>query len=498
MMTGTERWIDVKSLALFGFFVLFGAAVMLYPLPALALLVTVGTFALAFHIVRANHLKLWQTLALTALTGYVVLNYGFENISLHLGPFPIILGHTLMFAALGLALFRYRHVVRTALAEPAMILVSVLIILSCLHLVFDVPQYGLYALRDASITFEGIFLLLGLLWAIERRNTDLLLKWLFLVLVLNLIYSFSFSWRETLLGVSPTSGVFQPTPILGHYQGASARLVLGTLFCLSLGRYLVKWRWLLFLMAAVQLFRLAIEQVRAMYLAIPLILVVLLLLGEIRKFAQFAFVLSLGVAALLFITSIVGVRIEGRIGSVDPAFMAEHVASLTGKSTAPAEGSVDDRRIWYAQVFRRIGSSSSNLLVGEGFGQPLIEHREKNKISNQTVDVRQPHNSHVTILARLGLLGLTVWVALNFYIVARFISVLRCRTYGDQKLHDLILWLFFYYIIFAIEAATQPGFEFSAGAIPFYFLMGVAMGVIGWQVRTRVHVGGHTAVPGYA
>ncbi len=498
MMTRTERWIDARGLVLFSFFVLFGASVMLYPLPALGLFVTIGAVSLVFLIVRSGRLEFWQLLLLTALTGYMVLNYGFENISLHVGPFPIIIGHTLMFAALGLAVLRYWRLVRHALAEPAMILILVLIVLSCVHLVFNIPRYGLYALRDASLTFEGIFLLLGLLWAIERRNTDLLMKWLFLVLVLNFVYSLAYSQKGALLGLSPRSGVFQPIPIVGNFHGTEVRLMLGTLFCLSLGRYFTKRRWLLFVLAAAQLFELAIFQSRAMYLAIPLTLVVLLLFGEIRKVAQFALVLLLGLAALVFITSIVGLQMEGRIGTVNLSFIAEHAESLTGKGTAPAEGSVEARHDWYAQVFKRIRSSTWNLLVGEGFGQPLIEYRQKNVVTKVAVDVRQPHNSHLTVLARLGLLGLTLWVILHVYIVSRFIYALRRRGNGDRRLHELILWLFFYYIIAMFEASVQPGFEFSSGAIPFYFLTGVSLGIIRWQLRPAVQVKHSTPAPSYA
>jgi O-antigen ligase len=482
MMTRTERWIDVKSLILFGFFVVFGASVMLFPVPALVLFAAISACAGTLYIVRANHLKLWQTLALAGLTGFMVLNYGFENISLHLGSFPIILGHSLMFAALGLAVLRYRHMLPSALAEPAMKLVLVLIALTAVHLVFDLPRYGLYGLRDASMTFEGIFLLLGLLWASERRNTDLLIKWLFLIVVLNLIYSFSFSWRDTLVGLSPTSGVFQPIPILGNYHGTDPRLMVGTIFCLSLGRYVVKWRWLLFVLAAAQLAELAIFQVRAMYLAIPLVLAVFLFFGETGKFVQFSALLVLGLVTLMFVTSIFGVRMEGRIGSVDLDFIVDHAQSLLGKSTAAEEGTVEARRDWVAQAWKGITSSPSHFLGGQGFGRPLIDYRARNEINKQSVEVRQPHNSHLTIWARLGLVGLSVWLMLNFYIVSRFISTLRRRAYGNPRLYELILWLFFYYLIATLQASVQPGFEFSAGAIPFYFLMGASLGIIRWQL----------------
>ena len=53
-------------------------------------------------------LELWQVIALTALSGYVVLNYGVDNLAIHLGGFPILVAYGMMYASLALAVVAHR------------------------------------------------------------------------------------------------------------------------------------------------------------------------------------------------------------------------------------------------------------------------------------------------------------------------------------------------------------------------------------------------------
>lgn len=46
----------------------------------------------------------------------------------------------------------------------------------------------------------------------------------------------------------------------------------------------------------------------------------------------------------------------------------------------------------------------------EGFGKPLLEHMA----TRQGVAVRQPHNTHLSVLARLGLVGVAFWILFHF------------------------------------------------------------------------------------
>lgn len=60
-------------------------------------------FLIAIIFVNSG-LAIWQILSLLALTGYVVLSYGFANWVFRLGGVPFPIGHLLAFGALLIAL----------------------------------------------------------------------------------------------------------------------------------------------------------------------------------------------------------------------------------------------------------------------------------------------------------------------------------------------------------------------------------------------------------
>ena len=456
-----------------------GFLVYAYPFAVFAFSASLALFALAaWLIMRRLHLELWQVLVLTVLTGYIVFNYGFANLTVHAGGMPIIVGHALMFGALALAVVTRGSALIKVIREPTVLALLALFLLSLLHLALDIPQHGFYAVRDSSLFLEGVFLLLGLLWAREERNLNTLLKWFFLIFLANLLYSLSFPWGESLRSWSPQSGIFRAVPVFGFYSHTYLYLLSGALFCLWLGRYAVKWpRWILLLLAVAQLFGLTIHQARSMYVGIVIVLIVLLLLGELRKWAKITVTLSLGLVALLLVTSFAGIELRGRVGPASFSFLQDHVRSLSGVPGSPGVGTIYHRLEWYNEVWERARSTTTNLLVGEGFGEPLIDFEIA-----AGVQVRQPHNTHLSVLARLGLVGLAIWAFFHFLIVRRFVHVLRRRGQLDKKHSDLRLWLFIFYILFMLVTSVQPYLEFSYGAIPFYFLMGFALGIMRWQL----------------
>lgn len=464
-------------------FLLFGSLLILHPFFALGFLAAVaalGSCWLACVYVRRAGLEAWQVLLLIALTGYMLLNYGFENLTVHVGGAPVIISYGLMYASLALAVFSCRHFMIGALKEPAMLCLLALLLQSFLHLLLDIPRYGIWAIRDASMCCDGIFLLLGLLWAIRRDSTIPLMNWLMALFVLNLIYSLSFPWGEQIQSSSPQSGVFQQVPVLGNYGSNVVYLLTGAIFCILLGRYVVRWpRWILLLLALVQLFGLAILQARSMYVGLVAILVILVLLGETRKAAKLLFMLFSALAVLLLLTMVAGLEIPGRVGPAKIAFLKQHVLSIAGAEDEPGKaGSTLEGRVdWYDQAFQRI---RRNPVLGEGFGQPLI-----NFDNGKSAAVRQPHNASISVLARLGAIGFTIWVIFHLCLITRFLHAFRQRRYCDGHLSDLIVWLFLFYVVFMIGASVEATFEFPSGSVPFYFFTGLALGLIRWQVPQR-------------
>src|SRR6266576_3000475 len=115
--------IDVCNVAAFSVLVLVGSVATLYPilwLGCLTVAAASGICWLVFVWVWRASLEFWQVLALTALSGYLVLNYGFDNLAVHVGGFPILISYSMMYAALALAVVGHWHLVVRVLNEPAL------------------------------------------------------------------------------------------------------------------------------------------------------------------------------------------------------------------------------------------------------------------------------------------------------------------------------------------------------------------------------------------
>ena len=203
---------------------------------------------------------------------------------------------------------------------------------------------------------------------------------------------------------------------------------------------------------------------------------ILLLLGESKKLAGFVSALAWGtgvLAVLLLAVSVLGIGFQGRMGPVQLSFIADQAKTVLNVGDANARFSHEvDRSRWYGEVWDRVRSSPSNLIVGEGFGQALITFENE-----EGIPVRQPHNSSLTVLGRLGFVGLSMWVLFIILTALRYIRALRRgHTLGEWS--PLILWLFLYFVLALLFTSVQPAFEFSHGAIPFYFFLGLTIGVL--------------------
>ena len=123
-----------ERVAGFLLFATLGVLAVSQPLVACGLLVAfVALSGLAYFLLSRSSLRLWQVLVLVALSGYIVLNYGFANVAFHIGGLPIILGHALMFAALAIVVLSGRVSIMRELREPAVLTSFALILFSFIH-----------------------------------------------------------------------------------------------------------------------------------------------------------------------------------------------------------------------------------------------------------------------------------------------------------------------------------------------------------------------------
>jgi O-antigen ligase len=476
-LTGTH----LGAIACFALFVLLGGLGVLNPLALLGCLaaaITVLLLWLAVKYMRRMGLELWQVLALSALSGYLLLNYGFENLSLHIGGFPIIISYGLMYASLALAVLSRRHLIAKALKEPPILCALALLVLAFCHLVLEVPKFGVWALRDSTMCLDAIFMLVGLAWAMKRDSIVFVIRWLLVIFTLNMLYGFTLPWGEKIWSWSPESGVFLKVPILGNYNGTGDLLLAGALFSICVGSFVIKRpAWLMLFLAATQFLGVAITQVRRMYVGAVIVLIILVLLGEIKKFAKLFILVPVAILVILLATTVGGLEISGRIGPVNLAFFKDHIRSIHTSEGTPGS-SIESR---FSMVDEALERFYSHPVLGVGFGEPLLSDID---MTNSAAS-RVPHNSSLTYLARLGAIGLALWIAFHFCLIKRFVYTYRQRHSCDPRVYAFVLWFFLFYVLFMLASFVEPPFEFPSGAVPFYFLTGFTLGLMRWHLSPK-------------
>jgi hypothetical protein len=453
--------------------VLAGITAVVYTWALLAAAAGLGLFIIVWFISR--RLQLWQALVAVSLTGFIVLNYGFENlVTGRIGGIPILIGESMMFAGMVLAIRKHdTRELRRLFQDPIVLCLIFLLMFSALHLIVDVPRFGLYAFRDASQYIEAMFLVAGYLWANEKNGIRRFIQWLLVIFALNAIYSFTLPWSEGLQNASPTSGVFQPITILGQYQHCALYLVAGALYCAWLADYTARGRrWILFGAAAFQLCGLAILQARSMFVGTAAVLAILLFLKERQKLRRSLWAIGSGLIVmfvLFFMISASGISISGRVGEINGDFLEQYALSVLSIDNSNKRlGKDDDRLDWYDEVWQGTTTDVTTFFIGQGFGQPLIDFENENGIP-----VRQPHNAAVGAFGRLGAIGIFVWLLVQALLVMRFLRALKAEK--GREAHDLLLWLLVFYVLAFVLSMAQPALEFSHYAVPLYFIVGFSL-----------------------
>lgn len=468
LATSTQRiFLAGPWLLLIGLSAAVSIGAMLWPWAA-GILVILLLFTL-LTVRELSGLRFWQQITIIALMGLIVLGYGFANLTLPRVPLPV--AHLLMFGGLLLALPGRWADIRAFFREPASWCWLGLMGLTALHLIAEAPVYGAWAVRDSSFVVEGIFLLSGFLWARTQRGFPHMVRNLMVVFLVNLAYSFTWPVSERLEAISPRSGVFLDVPLLGTYHQNFLFLILGAAYVLLLGRTAFKWPPLMiYIMTLGQLLWSLVFHARMVYVGIVAVMGILALTSERRSAVKLIGAIAISVL-LIGALGVLGVQFEGRFGRTSPALLVQHVRSIFLAPDTPGIYTAEWRLELLPQTIERWTSSASTIAVGEGFGQVLIDW-----VTPAGTPVRQPHNTHLTVLMRLGLVGLLFWLLMHARII--YVLVRSVRTSPPATIaRGFAVWMTIFYVVGMLHTTVQPWLEFSQGAIPFYTLIGFGIGL---------------------
>jgi hypothetical protein len=157
-------------------------------------------------------------------------------------------------------------------------------------------------------------------------------------------------------------------------------------------------------------------------------------------------------------------------------FLENIISIFAPSDTNGLEGTKQFRLKWWTAIIDYT-VFGPYFWTGKGFGINLADADGFQPTADRSL--RAPHNSHVTVLARMGVPGLILWVLLQ---AAFFISLLRAslrhRRAGDGRLAAVGAWILVYWAAAMVNTSFDPYLEGPQGGIWFWTLFGLGLVIV--------------------
>lgn len=401
------------------------------------------------------------------LLGYALLGRAFA----YVGVAPLFIGEITLL--LGLVTLTFSGSVGPLLRlMPARILIALMVWgLAC-----TLPHIGTYrfdAFRDAVLWGYGTYALVVAAVFVQdpERFRRVLVRYrsfvyifISLIWVVFIVYQMYASTLPKMPGSSAPILAAKGGDILVHLAGVTAFILVGMarpklpvllLLALSLGMTVVSNRggMVSFALATFSVLLLRPPTVR---------------LGRVVFFGFFAVTL-LGLVNPRY-------EVDGQ-RTVSFESLVTNVVSIFGDSDAShLEGTKEWRLTWWTKI---VGYTFGGdyFLMGKGFGVNLATSDGFQVEEDESL--RSPHNGHMTFLARSGVPGFVLWMALQLlWGGSIFRRCLEARRAGDHAWQGIFAFLLAYWIAFMVNASFDVFLEGPMGGIWFWCLIGTGMAAL--------------------
>lgn len=459
-----------------------GLAALLPPVTIGLLLLAVAVGGLA--VAHSRGVSPFHAGLFALIGGYIVLNRGFAGLYLPLGSVPLYIGEIGLALALIPTLRRLRGQSPNMPALALFAWMAFNALLTLPHL----AEYGLVAVRDAAIWYYGLYALVGA--AAWQGLTPAAIRRGFLPIFLLAAAALPASLAQAAGGLPAVQLPFSDGPIIGEKWDIATMYLLGAVgLFLTAGRLRTPlWpRWATSLLLGLSLALVALPQHRASFVALIGVLILLVLWREWRS----ALSTVVAISAVLGLLWLVDAQTPSMRGIVSTRTVIERqMSTLDFLSTdRPSQRDENDstvlwRTIWWGALWDEAIGNPVILAVGRGYGPDLrdavVNMRTTFLNWEQNVDkgrpVRSPHNIAMTVLARSGVVGLLLWLlvlGLSFQRIAA--AVLACRRAGERDSALFGTWMASFLVAILLVSLFGVVLENPAGAIPFFFLLGLSV-----------------------
>jgi len=401
------------------------------------------------------------------LLGYAVFNRTFA----YIGIPPLYIGEIALLWGAGLCILVPVPTMIAVANLPHLFLIG-LMLWTCVCTVPYLSVYGIDSIRDAMLVGYGAFSIIIFSLMLESPKS---LIWIYKVDYPKFIHAFligAFLVRCGVLLLGEENVPMIPgtnVPILGVRLGAFMMHLLGIAAYWMLGQHKISWFWY-----GMMVLNLLVSFTnRGGLLAFVLGFSVVMILRPTNAKIWRILALLCFVVGLLGVTGLeLDLKHQGRKISVEQFFA--QFASL-GQSTGVAD--LDNTKEWRLSWWKDILNYTiygPYLYQGKGFGINLAE--DDGYSGTLFEGMRSPHNGHLTILARSGLVGFGLWILIqSTWLGAMTLSYLNARRAKHEEWVNLFTWVLAYWVAMMVNSSFDVHLEGPMGGIWFWVLFGFGL-----------------------
>ena len=343
-------------------------------------------------------------------------------------------------------------------------LILFFIAISFVYILRGFSKYDIIDLiRDSFIFQYGWFVFILFLFKekleIIWETLFFIYKWLPFVALLNFILQYFVPFFET---VAPFGGI----PILLYKNGdMGVQLLISTLLLLySFENKTLKWRVLLSLVIALDFLILASYSRSGIVAFLASMLCFIYFNKDIQLQSRVRLLIKYLPIILLVVTPIyINIKVtenfQGRAVGLEQ--IKNNFSSIVGGTTdATSENNVVWRLVWWAKIID-YSLSFPNFFIGKGLGMNLATDDD---IITLDDSLRSPHNFHLNIMSRFGVLIFMIW---TYFLIQLLRPLFKKQLQGKRLLIGCIL------LAFLLNASFDVFLEGPMGAFPFWTWMGL-------------------------
>ncbi|HEY7458836.1 MAG TPA: hypothetical protein VH765_08800, partial [Xanthobacteraceae bacterium] len=151
---------------------------------------------------------------------------------------------------------------------------------------------------------------------------------------------------------------------------------------------------------------------------------------------------------------------------------------VSGKGSDDLEGTEEWRRRWWSEIVSYT-FQGQYFWQGKGFG---INLADDDGFHSPDAELRSPHNAHMTILARMGVPGLAIWMLLQAtFGLAMLRAFFRARTEGNTLWAQTDMWILVYWTAMIVNMTFDVYLEGPQGGIWFWSIFGLGLAALAAQ-----------------